>query len=253
VSAPRFLVPIVDPAARVVALPDDEAHHARRVLRLSTGDPVRVFDGAGREWSGTVHEAGARQVTVTLDTEVAAVAEPPVAVRLAIGLLKGDQMDTVVREATMLGAAAILPLVSARVVAPGRARVDAARERWRRVAVQAAKQCGRAVVPTIDAPLTFDELLLDDSFDARVMLAEPATGEGAPAAPSAIPAIEAMTHPDRAPRALVLIGPEGGWTSGEVQAALAGSVHLLRLGPRTLKAETAPTVALTALWERWGW
>jgi 16S rRNA (uracil1498-N3)-methyltransferase len=153
----------------------------------------------------------------------------------------------------MLGAAAILPLVSARVVAPGRARVDAARERWRRVAVQAAKQCGRAVVPTIDEPLTFDELLLDDSFDARVMLAEPATGEGAPAGPSAIPAIEAMTHPDRAPRALVLTGPEGGWTSGEVQAALAGSVHLLRLGPRTLKAETAPTVALTALWERWGW
>ena len=214
---------------------------------------MRVFDGAGREWSGAVHEAGARQVTVTIGTEIAAVAEPPVAVRLAIGLLKGDQMDTVVREATMLGAAAILPLVSARVVAPARARVDAARERWRRVAVQAAKQCGRAVVPDIDAPLTFDALLLDDSFDARVMLAEPATGEGAPAAQSAIPTIAAMAHPDRAPRALVLIGPEGGWTSGEVLAALARGVHLLRLGPRTLKAETAPTVALTALWERWGW
>jgi 16S rRNA (uracil1498-N3)-methyltransferase len=222
------------------------------VLRLSPGDAVRVFDGAGREWSGVVHEAGSRQVTVSLDAEIAAVAEPPVVVRLAVGLLKGDQMDTVVREATMLGAAAILPLVSARVVAPARARIDAARERWRRVAVQSAKQCGRAVVPTIDEPLPFDELLLDDSFDARVMLAEPATEEGA-ASSSGVPDVEAMIHPDRTPRALVLIGPEGGWTAAEVQTALAKGVHLLRLGPRTLKAETAPTVALTALWERWGW
>jgi 16S rRNA (uracil1498-N3)-methyltransferase len=215
-----------------------------------------VFDGAGHEWSGVIGEAGARKVTVAIDGEVAAVPEPPVAVRLAIGLLKGDQMDTVVREATMLGAAAILPLVTARVVAPGRARVESARERWRRVAVQSAKQCGRAVVPDIDAPLPFDELLLDDSFDARVILAEPATTEGAAPASTpvpAVPSISAMAHPDRTPRALVLIGPEGGWTSDEIRAALSRGVHPLRLGPRTLKAETAPAVALATLWAQWGW
>lgn len=246
---PRFLAPPLADGSRLIVLPDEEAHHAHRVLRLDRGDPVRVFDGVGHEWAGTVHEIGAKRVTIAVDRAVEITPEPPTDVTLAVGLLKGDQMDTVVRESTMLGAAAIIPLVSARVVAPARARVEAVRDRWRRVAVQSSKQCGRAVVPIVRDPAGLEAVLVDATYDARVMLAEPGTGVRAdhprePPRPRA---------DNRRPRALLLVGPEGGWTADEVRLAVSLGAQLWRLGPRTMKAETAPTVALAALWTLWGW
>jgi 16S rRNA (uracil1498-N3)-methyltransferase len=249
VSDPRFLAPPLAEGSRLVVLSDEEAHHAYRVLRLDRGDPVRVFDGVGHEWAGTIHEIGAGRVTVAVDRAVEITPEPRTEVTLAVGLLKGAQMDTVVREATMLGAQAIIPLVSVRVVAPVRARVEAARERWRRVAVQSAKQCGRAVVPIVRDPAGLEAVLVDANYDVRVMLAEP--GTDVPADPPGEPPRPQAGH--RRPRALLLIGPEGGWTADEVRLARSHGAQLWRLGPRTIKAETAPTVALAALWTLWGW
>jgi 16S rRNA (uracil1498-N3)-methyltransferase len=153
-----------------------------------------------------------------------------------------------VRDGTALGAAVLQPLLSTRVVAPTRARIEAAQARWQRVAVQAAKQCGRAVVPPVPPPIDFGELLRHPDFSRRIMLTEPQTGRGTatglgPGPPRIV---------DR-PRVLLLIGPEGGWTADEVEQAAASGVELWRLGPRTLKAELAPTVALSALWAAWGW
>jgi len=210
---------------------------------------VRVFDGVGHEWAGTIREMGSKRVAIAVDRAVEIAPEPPVDVTLAVGLLKGDQMDTVVRESTMLGAAAIIPLVSARVVAPARARVEAARERWRRVAVQASKQCGRAVVPIVRDPAGLEAVLVDPTYDARIMLAEPGTDVRAHRAPE--PPRPRAGH--GLPRALLLVGPEGGWTADEVRLTASLGAQLWRLGPRTLKAETAPTVALAALWTLWGW
>jgi 16S rRNA (uracil1498-N3)-methyltransferase len=249
VSDPRFLAPPRADGSRFVVLSDEEAHHAHRVLRLDRGDPVRVFDGVGHEWVGTIHEISAKRVTIAVDRAVETTPEPPTEVTLAVGLLKGDQMDTVVRESTMLGVAAIIPLVSARVVAPARARVEAARERWRRVAVQSSKQCGRAVIPIVRDPAGLEAVLTDATYDARVMLAEPGTYVRA----------DRTLEPPRPragherPRVLLLVGPEGGWTADEVRLAASLGTQLWRLGPRTMKAETAPTVALAALWTIWGW
>lgn len=251
-SAPRFLVASLNLPARTADLDADEAHHLHKVLRLGRGDRVRVFDGAGREWEGAVVAASGRGATVSLDRPIDTPREPPVGVTLAIGLLKGDQMDTVVREATALGAAVITPLVTARVVAPARARVDAARERWRRVAIASAKQCGRAVLPVVTAPMAL-EAVLDEAYAARVVLAEPKTGA---TRSSEAPPRPDGTAPDGSrgrPRALLLVGPEGGWTADEVALAVSSGCHAWRLGPRTLKAELAPTVALAALWAHWGW
>lgn len=211
---------------------------------------MRVFDGVGHEWAGTIREIGARRVTIAVDRIVEIAREPPVEVALAVGLLKGDQMDTVVRESTMLGAIAIIPLVSARVVAPARARVEAARARWRRVAVQSSKQCGRAVVPIVGDPAGLEAVLADERYGTRVMLAEPGTDVPAPDGPPSVPQPRAG---DERPRVLLLIGPEGGWTADEVRTAASLGVRMWRLGPRTIKAETAPTVALAALWTLWGW
>lgn len=227
-----------------ITLPPDEAHHLTHVLRLGAGADVAVFDGRGREWRGRVSSAGRRTVTIDLADAVTPASEPRVRVTLGMALLKGDQMDAVVRDATALGAAAIAPIVSAHVTVPTRAwKGDAARDRWRRVAIAAAKQSRRAVVPEIAPVSTLDAAAVTAGEALLVMCVEPAR------AAKTLDAVES-----RAPAAaLVLVGPEGGWSDAEVAQAISRGAHLITLGPRTLRAELAPIVALSALWTRWGW
>ena len=239
---PRFFAPDADPARAIVHLEPDEAHHLTRVLRLSAGAQVGVFDGRGREWRGQVETAGRSGVTVRLETEIAPAAEPPVAITLGVGLQKGDRMETIVREATALGAAGIVPISTAHVALPAQARKSAAVvERWRRIAVASAKQCGRAVVPTVSTVSTLDALLASHASAAVLMCVEPAAA-GRSDGPGPRPA-----------RALALVGPEGGWTEDEVARAVKGGARLIHLGPRTLRADLAPTVLLSSLWSAWGW
>jgi 16S rRNA (uracil1498-N3)-methyltransferase len=181
---------------------------------------------------------------VELGLPISPTPEPPVRVSLAVALLKGDQMDTVVREATMLGVYEIVPVASTHVAVPAAARrAPAALERWHRVAVASAKQCGRAVVPAI-APVTpFDRVIGPKDGRPVLMCVEPARAAGPPAAVSGAAPVDAV----------VLVGPEGGWTDDEIAQAVYCGVKFMHLGPRTLRAETAPTVALTALWSAWGW
>jgi 16S rRNA (uracil1498-N3)-methyltransferase len=159
-SIPRFYAPDAAETGATVRLSADEAHHLTRVLRFGIGDVVTVFDGAGREWSARVAATSRGATIVELFAPTTPAAEPPVRVTLAVGLLKGDQMNAVVRDATMLGAAAIVPMATAHVAVAGRGRQSqAAVERWQRVAVASAKQSGRAVVPSISATTAFAEVL----------------------------------------------------------------------------------------------
>jgi 16S rRNA (uracil1498-N3)-methyltransferase len=254
-TAPRLLVPDVSAAGSPVQLTADEAHHLVRVLRARAGDEVRLFDGRGREWVGRLTACAGHTTTVVVLHETTPVPEPPTRITLAVGLLKGDQMDAVVREATMLGVAAIVPMVTAHVTVPARARQSgAARDRWTRVALASARQCGRATVPDIAGVQLLADVLAHPHLGAEasglkqdgpiVMCVEPVLAGHAPAGilPATAPA-----------SALVLVGPEGGWAPGEVAEAASSGAAFLSLGPRTLRAESAPIVALTALWSRWGW
>lgn len=231
-----------------ITLPPDEAHHLAHVLRLGPGADVRVFNGAGDEWSATVTTIGRGLVTLALIAPVPSIPEPSVRVTLAVGVLKGDQMDTVVRDATALGVSAITPLASANVTVPSRAwKGDAAIDRWRRIAIASAKQCGRAVVPAILEPLSF-EMLVQTIAAARLhgpalILVEPGASSGTIALGDLDPA---------APReATLVIGPEGGWTGEEIHA-VAGLCRLLTLGDRTIRADAMAVVAIAALFARWG-
>jgi 16S rRNA (uracil1498-N3)-methyltransferase len=245
-SRPRFFAPLAQLDGAPVGLPADEAHHLRHVLRLAVGAEVDVFDGRGHEWRARVVAADKRDVQVALEEPRTAIPEPPVSVTLGIGLLKGDQMDAVVRDATMLGASAIAPFVSDHVAVPSRSR-DGAIERWQRVAIASAKQCARAVVPDIRAVCSLDALLDDSAGHAVVAAVEPRADVSASAlwrfgAEGPVP-----------PRALVMVGPEGGWAASEIDRLVARGARLIQLGPRTLRAETAPTVVLSVLWTVWGW
>ncbi|MEZ5319667.1 MAG: RsmE family RNA methyltransferase [Vicinamibacterales bacterium] len=270
--APRFFAPGLDATADRVVLPADEAHHLRHVLRLAPGADAGVFDGAGHEWRGRVGQVGRREVTIEALVPVPAVAEPAVRVTLYAGLLKGEPMDHVVRDAVALGVAAIVPLHASRVAVPARARLTPAlAARWHRVAVAAAKQCGRAVVPAIGGLATLADAL--DTHDVGgAGGAGDARSSGHPGdhAVGVIMAVEPGARPDRAgpgraatwpeadwsaaPAAVrLLVGPEGGWTPEEVAGAESRGARLLPLGPRVLRAELAPAVALSVLWSRWGW
>lgn len=220
-------------AEGVVTLPDDEAHHLARVLRAGVGDALVVFDGAGREWDAAVDTISGRGVQARLMARRPARAMRSPRVTLAVGLLKGDAMDDVVRDATALDVAAIVPLATAHAVVPKRARGPEAVERWRRVAIAACKQCGRADLPDIRPVAALDDLLAETQ-SIRIMCVEPAL------AGHELTGISAD-------EVVVLVGPEGGWAPEEVGAARRAGAHLVTFGTLTLRAALAPIVALSHL------
>jgi 16S rRNA (uracil1498-N3)-methyltransferase len=221
----RFYAPPENFDRQSVALDAEEARHLRDALRLRAGDEAFVFDGAGREFRCVVAE----KATLNLLEEVApAQPESPLALTLGAALLKGEKFDLVVQKATELGVARVMPLVTQRAdVRDGARRV----ERWRRVALAAAKQAGRAVVPEIAECANFADVLAQ-RWPARVMFAE----RGG----AALPLTQATA-------ACALVGPEGGWADEEIAAARDEGWQIVTLGGRILRAETAALVAVTLL------
>ena len=147
VTLPRFLASDLDPIAGSASLSADEAHHLIHVLRLRFGDEISVFDGGGREYRARIERVTRDGAHLLLLEEISAAPEPAVRLTLAQAVLKGDHMDDVVRDATMMGASAIEPLLTERTIVRARGLADGnAADRWRRVAIASAKQCRRAVL-----------------------------------------------------------------------------------------------------------
>jgi len=252
---PRFYAPSAARPGDRVELPDDEAAHLTRVMRLGRGDAVQVFDGTGRAFEAIVDEVLKRRVIVRLGEPAASAREARVAVTLAMAVLKGDHMDQAIRDAVMLGAAAIQPIVTTRTEAPRVALARGGRRsRWQAIAVSATKQCGRAVVPVVSEPRDLDAVLtaLPPAVDGPAFVCvEPkpgATPLGA-ISPGAVPLREVSERPPRL--ATVLIGPEGGWAADEVDRAVT-RCQPVTLGDRVIRADAMPAVILTALFTRWG-
>ena len=221
-----------------VVLSREESAHLTNVLRLRAGDEAFVFDGAGREFRCAVEEARGRDGQARLAI-VEAVApqrpESPLALVLAVALLKGEKFDMVVQKATELGVARIVPVATAQSdVRLQSGRLSEGRAaRWRRLALEAAKQSGRARVPAVEAVVALPALLTDErraGEGARLFFTERG-GRGL---------LETMDELARAPAALTaLTGPEGGWADEELAQARSAGWRLVTLGGRTLRAETA--------------
>lgn len=243
----RFFAPRADRPDLVVDLPDDEARHLSQVLRLGTGDAVRVFDGRGHEHEAVVTGAGRVGARVRTGRAVRTAPEPGVRVTLAVALLKGRKVDTVVRDATMLGVQAVQPLVTTRSDVPARRFGAAAAARWTRIAIASAKQCGRAVVPRVREPIAVGRFLDDAGLrdELGIFLVEPATSH---AAPRSLRRLAAEPPPDSA---VVAVGPEGGWTGDETAHAMRVGFRAVTLGRRTLRAEAAPAIVLSVLHFVW--
>jgi 16S rRNA (uracil1498-N3)-methyltransferase len=235
----RLHVPAVLRAGQAVALPEDSAHYARHVLRLAPGERLQVFDGAGAEFEAELLAQGKRGLAVVPLASLEPMPESPLAVHLGIGLARGERMDWALQKATELGVAAITPLAlercTAKVVGE---REDNRLRHWRQVVASACEQCGRAVVPRVAPAATLDAWLAEDAGIPGIVLHTRAAA-----------GLEARD----APRALrVLIGPEGGLTETEFGQATRAGFAPVSLGPRVLRAETAPLALLAIVQYLWG-
>jgi 16S rRNA (uracil1498-N3)-methyltransferase len=234
---PRFYAPNFDPEEREVTLGTDESHHLIRVVRLRVGDEVSIFDGRGHEFAARVARTASKSATLEILHAISTPAPPPVPIVLVQAVLKGDKIDDVVRDATMVGVAAIVPIVTERsLVSLSTLTKGRAVERWTRVAIASAKQCGRAHLPTIHQPVSFDAWLTTPFDGRRLVFAEPAS------APRPHTLHEALLGSKPAAVACV-IGPEGGWSVEEREKASAAGCLAVSLGSMTLRADAAGLVA----------
>jgi 16S rRNA (uracil1498-N3)-methyltransferase len=226
----RFYVEILTDA--VVRLPAEEAHHACRSRRLREGDAVIVFDGRGHEAAGTILSASKARVEVRIG-EVVERPRPRPALTLAVAMPKGPRQETLIEKCTELGTAEIVPLITQRSVAtPSDHRLD----KWRRTTIEAAKQSDQCWLPVLSPPRRLEEVLADATAFEHHLVAAPGAGTmldwaGVLAGSASV---------------LAFIGPEGGWTGGELNELTAAGCRPVSLGPHVLRIETA-AIAIAAL------
>ena len=239
----RFYVPGFSPVSPF-ELPADEAQHLARVLRLRSGDEIAVFDGAGKEARAHVVSVSSRGVTARVIGPHVAAPEARVAVTLSQALLKSDKMDRVIRDAVMLGVAAVQPFVSRRTDVPiGAVKKGGRQDRWDRTVVASVKQSGRAVVPPVHPTRAFADVLRSTEGQTRLMFVEP----GAAHQVADVTILEGQ----RPMEAMVLIGPEGGWDTQEIVDAANSGVMLLSFGARVLRADAAAAAVIPVLRYIW--
>jgi 16S rRNA (uracil1498-N3)-methyltransferase len=218
------------------------------VLRHGVGDTVGVFDGRGHEFLARIVSIEGRDARLQIMSRVDAAAESTVALTLAQAVLKGDKMDDVIRDAVMLGVAAVQPLVTSRSETTVAALVRGARlDRWKRVALASVKQSRRAVLPEIRTPLTVEHFLDEPAPALSLMLVEP--GAGAPG--EVVESLSALRNASIPMDAALLVGPEGGWAEAEWTSAAARGVRLMTLGHRTLRADAVAVSAISVLQFLW--
>jgi 16S rRNA (uracil1498-N3)-methyltransferase len=248
VSLHRFFTPSLDPGDDLVTLPREEAEHLTRVLRLTDGDSVAVFDGRGNEFLGRVAATQRRDVRVQIISRIEPAAEPAVSLTLVQAVLKADKMDDIVRDAVMLGVSAIHPIVTRHTEMTVAALRQGARvDRWRRIVLASVKQSRRATLPDIRPPLRLEDYLDEPAPAVRVMLVEP----GISMSPGAVEPIGALRQETAPQDAAVIVGPEGGWVEEEWTLARDRGVRLVTLGQRTLRADAVPVAAISVLQFLW--
>ena len=228
---PRFHCPTPLHTGLNLSLPAGAARHVQ-VLRTQPGDVITLFNGEGGEFDATVTRMGRSDVEVEVGAHRAVEREAARAVHLLVGITANERMDWLVEKATELGVASITPLVAERSVLKLKGeRADKKLAHWQGVAVAAAEQCGRNRVPTVHVAVTLKEWLVRAEAGERWVLS---LSEGTQA-------LSAMTG--SAP-VTVLSGPEGGLSPSEEASALAAGFVPVTLGPRVLRAETAPLAVL---------
>ncbi len=237
---PRFFTQDITEAGGCIT--GEDAKHIAKVLRMKVGDELTVCDTKGRDYDCMIEEIGAGEVRLKVLSVAPSQSEPDVRVHLYQAMPKADKMETIIQKAVELGAASITPVMTRRCVSrPDAKSMDKKLVRYNRIALEAAKQCGRGVVPPVLPLLELPQALEQmQRTGCSILFYENAT---APAKQVIAKARESGKELEIA----VLIGAEGGFDEDEVALAREHGCHILSLGKRILRCETAPLAALTIL------
>ena len=230
---PRFFHEVPSGDSLIINGPD--AQHIRRALRMQPGEHLTVCDGQGTDYACQIAAFEGEGVRLSVLSQAPSCTEPSLAVTLYQGLPKGDKMDWIIQKAVELGVTAVVPVATRRSVARLEGKADKKQERWQRIAAEAAGQCGRGMLPSVERPLSWSQALSRLSGEPALVFYE---GGGRPLRELVTPSTRRLS---------VFVGPEGGFDPEEIDAIRRQGGGVATLGPRILRCETAPLAALTLL------
>ena len=236
---PRFYLPAPLALQTTFSLPENIVRHIH-VLRLNTGDNITLFNGTGSDFAATLQEIGKRHAECHITAQRQPENESALNITLVQAVSSGERMDFTLQKSVELGVRAIQPIISERcVVRLSGERADKRVQRWQDIVIAACEQSGRSIVPTVQPIVSFSDYLRQMPPELHLMMS--------------LRRATTLRDITPAPQTLrLMIGPEGGWTPAEEQAALAAGVQTITLGKRVLRTETAAMAAMAAMQVLWG-
>ena len=218
------------------------SRHLVSVLRLKVGDTITLFNGQGGEFSCTLEQCSPKKVTAKVHGFEDISRESPLNIHLGIGISRGDKMDWVIQKATEAGVTEITPLFTERTEVKLKGeRAEKKIRHWQQVSASACEQCYRNQLPTLHSPITLNEWLREAQAEKKLVLHHRSQQT-----------LSELSNQKAITSVALLIGPEGGLTTQEVELAEAAQFLSLTLGPRVLRTETAPIIAIGIIQSLWG-
>ena len=237
---PRFFVKKDTILDGKIYIREGDAHHIARALRMAEGDGVTVSDGEGTEYHCRLTRIRDEECECEILATETGTTESPVEITLCMAYPKGDKLETVIQKAVELGASRIIPFESSRCIKrPKAEKIDRQLARLSRIAEEAAKQCGRARIPTVTSPMSFSEMLKEASECELTLFCYEAEEEF-----SVKNVLKSHTRPKSC---AVIVGSEGGFSEEEAILAAESGAVTVSLGRRILRCETAPDFVLSAI------
>ena len=235
---PRFFVAKEMIQDGVATIEGNNAFHIARSLRMAVGDEIYISDGEGKEYLARLTKIRDEECTADI-LEERASSEPDMSITLYMAYPKGDKLETVIQKAVELGATRIVPFESSRCIKRPKAdKVAKQGERLSKIAEEAAKQCGRAIVPEVALPLTYSAMLKDASTSELKLICYEKESDLS---------IKALLSDKKPASIAIIVGCEGGFSPEEVEEAISAGCHSVTLGKRILRCETAPSAVLSMI------
>ncbi|SDW15312.1 16S rRNA (uracil1498-N3)-methyltransferase [Marininema mesophilum] len=234
----------IDVATQSLTLTGDDVHHIKNVMRLEVEGIILCCDGVGTDYRVMIEQISGKEIRCRILESFSSTGEPErVEVTIAFSLPKGDKVDWVLQKGTELGASAFLPFTSARtVVKLDEKKAGKRRDRWQRIVKEAAEQSRRGRIPTVHSLMNWRQCLAQFSSYDQILFAYERGGK----------ALYQLLTGRKARSILVIVGPEGGFTEDEATEVVSEGAELLHLGPRILRAETAPLAAIACIHYTYG-
>lgn len=237
---PRFFVNKSNVNSHRIIIDGEDVNHIKNVLRLKCGNPLTVCDCEGNDYTAVIEKFGQDSVEARIVDMAQNRTEPPIDITLYQGIPKSDKMDWIIQKSIELGAVRIVPVITERTVVRfnGEKDVDHKLSRWKRIALEAAKQCNRGIVPEVSRPVGFKQAVTDiGDYDLSLIPYEKENEKG----------LKTILQSRNFQRISLFIGPEGGFSEEEILTAMHSGIAPVTLGPRILRTETAGVAALSIL------